>query len=286
MKTEPVPKRTRPFVLIGILAAAAALVMVLLMVLRSETTFEFQLRDSVSHSAVWDATVTLQDRYLRSFYQSDNGIKTLRFRSLRPGDAVVEVSAPAYQGVSVPVRLGRGKNRLDEPIDLAGLYIPGLSRFVISETHVEGEPWARLLPIDDSGPAIAQYPAVDLWIGARISVQLSDGVASRERSVSGAGRGQTRFAGELEWIWDSSPTALAKYRARLPVAAFAAEDASFYVIDYLIIVPKSLETEREAIEEIATEAWTLTGPVELTNYLDQFSEFDYYISTNWNVGWP
>ena len=96
-------RRTR--ILLGIsavvlLAAAAAILGALL---TRDTVLELRVRDAVSHRWVWDLTLRLQDRELRSFYQSDTALRTFRFTHLRPGPATLQLSAPDYQALSVPV---------------------------------------------------------------------------------------------------------------------------------------------------------------------------------------
>ena len=134
-----------------------------------QTTVEFRIRDRVTGGPVWNATVTLQDRFLRAWYAGEGD--ALVFARLDPGEAVLEVSAPDYQSRKVPVTLRRGGNRIEEPIDMTGLRIPGLSRFMVSEDASGPELYATFWPLTSEGPAVVNHPALDLWIGARISAQ-------------------------------------------------------------------------------------------------------------------
>ena len=239
-----------------------------------ETTLEFRIRDRVTGGAVWNATVTLQDRFLRTWYAGDGD--TLVFSRLRPGEATLEVSAPDYQSVSVPVTLRRGSNRIDEPIAVTGLQIPGLSRFMVSEDPSGSELHATFWPLTSQGPAVVNHPALDLWIGARISTQLA-----------GATRGETLFAGEIEWIWDQSGKALARYRARIPLEQIEARGGAPLVIDYLVIVPDPLAIERDEVAAIVTAAWTDREPASLPAYLARYADrFDFYLHTSWNLRRP
>ena len=254
----------------GAVAALAALVSAA----PFETTLEFRIRDRVTRGAVWNVTVTLQDRFLRSWYAGDGD--TLVFTRLRPGEATLEVSAPDYRSASVPVTLRRGRNRLDEPIDMTGLQIPGLSRFMVSEDLSESELHATLWPLTSQGPAVVNHPALDLWIGARISTQLPGPI-----------RGETLFAGEIEWSWDQSRKALARYRARLPLEQIEARGGTPLVIDYLVIVPDPLAIERDEVAAIVTAARTDREPASLPAYLARYADrFDFYLHTSWNLRRP
>lgn len=262
-------------------AAACAAAVALVAALPFEATLEFRIRDRVSRGAVWNATVTIRDRFLRTYYAG--GADSLRFSRLAPGKATLEVSAPNYQPVSVPVTLRRGRNRLAEPIDVTGLRIPGLAHFIVSEDLSGAAPQATIWPLSEQGPAVVNHPALDLWIGARISTQLARGQA--------AARGAPLFAGELEWSWDHSPDALARYRARLPPEVLERGGARRFVIDYLLIVPDPLAIERAEVAAIVAAAWADSGasgdPASLRTYLARYADrFDFYVHTSWNLSRP
>ena len=260
-------------------AGAAVAVAVLVSAAPFETTLEFRIRDRVTRGAVWNATVTLQDRFQRTWYAGDGD--TLVFARLHPGEATLEVSAPDYRSVSVPVTLRRGRNRIDEPIDMTGLQIPGLSRFMVSEDLSGPDLHATFWPLTSQGPAVVNHPALDLWIGARISSQMP-----------GPTRGETLFAGEIEWRWDPSRKALARYRARIPLEQIEDRGAEagvidHVVIDYLVIVPDPLAIERDEVAAIVTAAWTDGAPASLPAYLARYADrFDFYLHTSWNLRRP
>ena len=268
----------RRFSLAVAIAVAAAGTVAALVALRSappfETTLEFRIRDRVSGGPVWDATVTIQDRFLRTWYAGT--AEPLVFTRLAPGPAVLEVTAPDYQSMKVPIELQRGRNQIDEPIDLVGLQIPGLSHFMVTEDVSEGDLHATFWPLSSEGPAVVNHPALNLWIGARISSQLS-----------GATRGETLFAGEVEWNWDPAPKALARYRARIPLEPIEDRGAAPLVIDYLVIVPDPLAIERNEVAAIVTAAWTDREPASLPAYLARYADrFDFYFHTSWNLSRP
>lgn len=274
------PRRRRiPRVaVIGAAAAAIAAAAGLLAAVPFETTLEFRIRDRVSRGAVWNATVTIRDRFLRAYHAG--GGDSLVFSRLAPGAATLTVSAPNYQTVSVPVTLRRGRNRIAEPIEVIGLKIPELARFIVSEELSGAPPQATIWPLSKEGPAVVNHPALDLWIGARISTQPAGGQA--------AARGETLFAGELEWSWDHSPDALARYRARLPLEAIAQAGAGRFAIDYLLIVPDPLAIERGEVAAIVAAAWTASvDPAALRTYLTRYADrFDFYVHTSRNLSRP
>ena len=255
-------------------AGAVAALVALLSAAPFETTVEFRIRDRVSTGAVWNATVTLQDRFLRTYYAGDGD--PLVFARLDPGETTLEVSAPDYQSRKVPITLRRGRNRIDEPIDMTGLRIPDVSHFIVSEDLSGSDLHATFWPLSSQRPAVVNHPALDLWIGARISAQLS-----------GATRGETLFAGEIEWSWDPSRKALARYRARIPLEEIEDRGAAPLVIDYLVIVPDPLAIERDEVAAIVTAAWTDREPASLPAYLARYADrFDFYFHTSWNLSRP
>lgn len=273
------------FVIVTAAAGAAVALVALLSLSPFETTLEFRIRDRVSRGAVWNATVTLQDRFLRTYYAGDGD--PLVFARLAPGEATLEVSAPDYQPMSVPVTLRRGRNRIDEPIDMSGLRIPDLAHFIVSEELSGADPYATIWPISNQGPAVVNHPALDLWIGVRISTQLAGGRVATAASSAGVTRGETLFSGEIEWSWDPSPKALSRYRARIPLEQIEESGADLFVIDYLVIVPDPLAIERDEVAAIVTAAWADLEPTALAPYLAQYGDrFDFFIHSSWNLSRP
>ena len=115
------------------------------------------------------------------------------FTRLQPGPATLEISAPSYVAQTIPVTLKRGANRLAEPVELVGYEIPDLVQWIIFENHAGNDIVQELRPVSSAGPAVINHPAMDLWIGARISVQVKDGVPVREETDTGAARGEELF---------------------------------------------------------------------------------------------
>ena len=94
--------RRRISFVVAIAAAAVGTVAVLAALVSDppfETTLEFRIRDRVSGGPVWDATVTIQDRFLRTYYAGAGD--PLVFTRLAPGPAVLEgcrTRLPAHRG--------------------------------------------------------------------------------------------------------------------------------------------------------------------------------------------
>lgn len=249
-----------------------------------DTTLEFQIRDRVSKNWVWDATMTLQNRTIRGYFQSDRGPRDFRFTHLEPGDWTLEVSAPAYESVSVPVTLKRGRNRIEDPIDMMGLEIPSLKDFVIFEELTGEDIICEIRTIGMDDRAVLNHPCLDIWIGARVTVQMKNGLIVQIPTEEGSFRGEELFRGKIEWEWDPRLETVFRYSARIPGARIKNHEAPFRVIDYLLIVPNPKATNAEEIEKIVHEAWDLTTLDFISTVLDQYADtFTYYIHSSWNV---
>ncbi|MBN1835946.1 MAG: hypothetical protein JW820_08845 [Spirochaetales bacterium] len=250
-----------------------------------ETTLEFQARDAVSKAWVWDASFRLQGRIIRAYYQSDRGPIPLRFTGLKSGEAALELSAPSYVPVTLPVTLRRGENRLEEPIELVGYEIPGLARFILFEEREGNDVVQEIRPVSQEGPAVLNHPCLDLWIGARITVQIRDGLPVQEETEEGSERGEELYKGVLEWEFDPLPETTFRYSSRIPGAQIAPNRDPYWVIDYLIVVPDPREISREEIEAIMEKAWALP-PEQIEGYLKPYAErgvLTPYVFTSWNV---
>ena len=275
-------------VLIAVLAGAAVLAVAAagyLAANRPDTTYEFVVRDAVSKNWVWDATFRLQGRVIRSHFQSDRGPRPQRFTRLEPGAATLEVSAPSYVARTVAVTLRRGANRRAEPIELLGYEIPDLAEWVIFEERAGNDLVQELRPVSSAGPAVVNHPALDLWLGARISVQVIDGVPVREETAAGASRGRELYRGRLRWQWDAAPETTFRYRASIPGSEIEANADPYWVIDYLIVVPDPTAADSREIARIMEPIWDLP-PAALAAHLaphEQAGILTAYRFTSWNV---
>jgi len=221
----------------------------------SDTSLLFLVQDSTSGAAVWDLAARVQDRELRSFYQTDAGPVPQRLTHLAPGKATLEVTAPGYQALSIPLTLRPGRNRLADPIRLAGKEIPGLAAFSAFESVKDGDIVVQLRALDASGTAIVHHPCLDLWIGCVVSEEVAGGVPVTGEGSTAAVRGAVLFRGAVPWSWDTRPETLFRYSAR--VAASDMRDAAslYRVIDYLVVVPDPERISRTEIDSALAAAW-------------------------------
>ena len=268
-----------------IVALAAVAVGVYLFMNPVQTTLELEVRDAVSKAWVWDASIRLQRRIIRAYYQSDRGPIPFVFSGLKPGQAELEVSAPAYVPVTIPVALKRGENRLEEPIDMVGYEIPGLARFIVFEEREGNDLIQEIRPVSKDGPAVLNHPCLDLWIGARITVQMKDGLPVQEETEEGSVRGEELYKGVLKWQFDPLPETTFRYSSRIPGSQIKPDKNPYWVIDYLIVVPDPRKTSREEIEAIMEKAWALP-PEAIEEYLKPYEQDGVLtpdIFTSWNV---
>ena len=275
-------------VLIPMLAIVAVLAVAAVVYVATnppDTTYEFSVRDAVSENWVWDATFRLQGRVIRSHLQSDRGPRPQVFTKLAPGAATLEISAPSYVAQTVAVALKRGANRLAEPIELVGYELPDLSGWVIFEQREGNDLVQELRPVSSAGPAVVNHPALDLWIGARISVQVIDGAPAREETEAGAARGEELYRGKLQWQWDAAPETVFRYSGSIPGAEIKANADPYWVIDYLIVVPSPTATESAEIDRIMEQIWDLP-PEAIAAHLEPYENagtLTSYRFTSWNV---
>ncbi len=263
--------------LIAVFCTAAALIVFL--ALRGEgNTLTFSLFDTNSKAWVWDAEILLQNRKIKAYYQSDNPPKEYEFTRLETGTYSLQIEAPYYESFSVDIDIRRGENRIPAPIELTGLEIPDLQRFVIFEEKSGSSYQLEIRPIGSDGKAVQNHPCIDLWIGIRVAERL-------ESAEDGDyARGRVLYQGQLDWRWLSRPETVFRYAADLPFDWISESESRSFVIDYLIIVPHPLETEGEEIDSIMAEAPSLRDAAALTEFLDERSGlFDYYFFTSPDV---
>ena len=279
-------KTRRVLIPVLIIAAIVAVAVVVYVTMNpGDTTYEFVVRDAVSKDWIWDATFSLQGRLIRSHFQSDRGPLPQVFTHLKPGEATLEVSAPYYVPQSVQVSLKRGENLRDEPIDLVGYEIPDLVKWIIFEDRVGNDIVQEIRPVSSQGPAVLNHPCLDLWIGARISVQVYDGLPAQEETEEGSVRGEQLYKGVLDWQWDATPETTFRYSSSIPGSQIKANSDPYWVIDYLIVVPDPRKASREEIDRIMEEAWDLS-PEAIQAYLEPYKNeglLTPYVFTSWNV---
>lgn len=265
-----------------VIVAAAFIVYVLPDFLTAKLTI--RVEDAVSHSWVWDAKITIDNSEMRTFYQSDHGPTDLTFTGLPLGRAILKVTAPNYVTREIPVRLHRGGNRLDAPIELVGYRIPGLDHFAMIEGNSPDAITVQVRPVGKSGIALEHYPCIDLWIGALVSVETRNGKAVLVSSDTTSTRGQPFFRGRIRWKWNSNIADSFRYSASIPYSDLGS--APYLVIDYLVIVPDPRKISAAEVDSMMAKAPDISNMKELTTYLDgqrSGDRFRYYFSTSWNV---
>jgi heme/copper-type cytochrome/quinol oxidase subunit 2 len=268
-----------------ILVIAAVAVVVYVSMNPVDTTLEFEVRDAVSKGWIWDATFSVENRVIRSHFQSDRGPLPQVFTHLEPGEATLEIKARSYVSQTLTVNLKRGENRLAEPIGLVGYEIPDLTKWIIFEDRVGNDLVQEIRPVSSEGPAVLNHPCLDLWIGARISVQVYNGLPAQEETEEGSERGEELYKGILDWEWDGVPETTFRYSSFIPGSQITANNDPYWVIDYLIVVPDPREITREELDQIMEKAWDLP-PTAIQTYLEPYAEegkLTPYLFTSWNV---
>ncbi len=250
-----------------------------------ETTLRFRVVDSVSGGWVWNATLTLQDREMHEFYQADHGAADLEFTHLKPGNATLEIVAPAYEPQKIPVRLKRGRNTLPGPVRMKGLEIPTLDHFIIVDKRDQGQLYLEVRPVGTDGKAVLNHPCLDIWIGSLISAQVKGGKYTEKAEDTGSERGEPLFAGKLDWTWDGTPETSFRYTVPVPLDKLRSSPAQYWVIDTLVAVPKPGAITRQELDAIMGKVFQFRDPKEISAYLDQYKDrFTYYLPpTSWNV---
>ncbi len=276
-------KAVIPLAVVVVLAAVAVAVYAAMNPV--QTTLEFLARDAVSKAWVYDATFRLEGREIRSYFQSDQGAVPQRFTHLKPGKATLELSAPDYQSVSRELVLKRGRNRLSEPIDMVGLEIPNLKSFIMFEDLAGKDIQVQIRPVSTAGPAVVNHPCIDLWIGARVTVQMKGGLPVQAETEQGSVRGEELFRGKIDWKFDPYPETVFRYSALIPGAKIKPTTAPYWVVDYLVVLPNPLAIGKEELESIMDNAMKLK-PDAVEAYLKPYAEqkkLRVEVFTSWNV---
>lgn len=252
-----------------------------------DTTLEFTARDAVSKDFIWDAEFILQDRLIHAFYQSDQGTRTYTFTNLKPGESELVLKAPSYQKVTLPITLKRGKNVIEEPVELMAYEIPTLDYFYIFEEYQGRDLIMELHPVGTDGTAVTNHPCVDIRIGAVVYEQVLNGEPVTEETKSGAQRGRELFMGIIPWEYDALPETIFRYSGRLKAQRIAESQAPYWVIDYLIVVPDSRKITSEEVDALIEQGAATGDMEEFSALLDKEEErLDYFYFTNWNVERP
>ena len=271
--------RTWIALVVVILALGVTALVVFLTTQSFQTSLEFTVRDAVSKEWVYDSTIKLQNSVIQGYFGKD-----YTFTLLKPGETTLSISAASYVAKEVPVKIKRGKNVLEEPIDIVGYEIPTLSHFIVIEDVEDGELVTEVRPVGEDTKAVVNHPCLDLRILLLISTQMYKGRITRTDTETGSTRGEELYRGEVEWRWDSSPNTVFRYTVPIPVKKMKQSDASIWVIDYLILVPDNRNVTAEEMDKIVQEIGGIADPELLTAKLDTYQgKLKYYLNESWNV---
>jgi hypothetical protein len=277
----------RRIIVASSVAAAMILTATVLWLLRSgeEAQLEFRVCDAVSKRWVWGATMTLQDRLVRGYYQSDTGLLPYRFTGLKPGACKLNVSAEEYIPVSVPVTLKRGINTIAKPIELVGIRIPGLSKFIAFEDAQGEDIVTELRPVGEDGKAVTNHPCLDIWVGCRVFAETASEAPAKAGNRTGGVRGEELFDGPLHWEWDASPETTFRYHVTIPGTKLKASPSPFLVIDYLILVPDPAVISDDEFRALASKV-SLRGDLGATGaaFSREHPGIECFSVTSENVG--
>jgi hypothetical protein len=165
------------------------------------------------------------------------------------------------------------------------LEIPNLKEFLMVEEPSGRDLRVEIRPVSNAGSAVINHPCLNLWIGARMTVQLRNGLPAQQETETNASRGEELFRGRLEWEFDPYPETVFRYRAIIPGARLKSSTAPYRVVDYLVVLPNPLRVSAPEFEGIMNEAWSLK-PEMVEGYLRSFQEqgkLRAEVSTSWNV---
>ncbi|RKX84476.1 MAG: hypothetical protein DRP57_05795 [Spirochaetes bacterium] len=243
-----------------------------------DTTLKFNVTDAVSKEWVWNSKIQLEGRIIEGFFQKD-----FTFTHLRPGKAVLKIEAPSYTGKSINLNLKKGENIVDKPIYLKGYEIPGLDHFVIFTSKVEKGIKLEIRPVGKDKKAVINHPCLNIKIVTRVSEQIKNGAYVSEPTDSGSERGKELYRGEIKWNWDSTPETIFRYSAVVPVSGVRKSKASYWVLDYLLIVPDSRKIEDKELEGMVRKILSMKSIKEMTDFLDGYKgKIKYFTDTTWN----
>ena len=250
-----------------------------------DTTLDFLVRDSVSKNWVWDSTITFQNRIIRGYFQSDSGPVNYSFTHLQPGEYQLEIKAPSYESVSIPITIKKGENIVKKPIDLIAYEIPNLNNFIIFENYEGNDIVQDIRPVEPNGIAILNHPCMNLQIASIVSVEMKGGLPVKEKTESKSERGGVLFKGKIDWSWDPMPETIFRYSSRIPGSKIKACSVPFLVIDYLILIPDPRKITDRELKEILIQTLQLESLDELQLFLEINAKdrFHYYFVTSWNV---
>ncbi|WP_422479081.1 hypothetical protein [Pleomorphochaeta sp. DL1XJH-081] len=221
----------------------------------------------------------IQNKELHGYFQSDDSLINYQFTDLRPGDTQLIISAPNYETITIPLKLERGVNRIEKPISLKGLTIPGLDGFYVFENE-EADGWSLTIrPVTEDNRAISLHPTIDIWIGAKISKW--DPLLAR--TIGNLDKQPILYSGNIPWKWDAYPETQFRYTSFIPFDVLPEDSGKTYVIEYLILVPNLLEIDYEEFHALTKEIPSMDTSTA-KSYLESLgTRVSYYADISWDV---
>jgi hypothetical protein len=258
-------------------------ILVFIFTTRFDTTLEFKISDKVSKAWVWNAEIKLENRFMKSYYQSDRGLIAYTFTHLKPGSSNIEIQAPSYENTTIPVKIGWGKNTIKTPIELTGYEIPGIAEVFVYKDRESDKLLLNPRAIDKDGKGIGRHPCLDMWFGIKISVQVKNGVMVREPVETGSERGEELFRGKLDWEWDSNPDTYYRYISSLDKSRVKKNNAPYNVYDYIVAFRDPRKISKQEMDEKLDKTIQMNDPVQVKQLLDGFGDkIIYFLISDWN----
>jgi hypothetical protein len=276
-------KKTYIYIISAIILFCILAVVILFITIKQDTTLSFYIMDAVSEGWVWDAKVSIQDKYMKLYYQSNSCHEMQVFTGLEPGEAMLTVSAPYYRQQRIPVTLKSGKNSIKEPVRMMGYEIPDVKELFVYREVVDGKLFLNPRPINTEGMGIGEHPCLDMLFYLRISVQVSNGIPVLEPVDEGSERGEELFLGKLEWEWDSHPDTYYRYSLEVPTEKIKKHNAPYRIFDYIIIFPHLQRITKEELEYEMEKAIYTDEFEDIKKVLDELGDrIMYFISSSLN----
>jgi hypothetical protein len=254
---------------------------IILLIKTGETTLSFAVRDANSGAWVWDTEITLQDKIMKTYYQSSDGKGEFLFTHLTPGPNEMIVDAPSYIPETVPLNLKRGENRFNDIIYLQGYEIPGLDRFLIFETFSERGVELEIRPINGSGSTIYHHPFLEIFIGAHITALEEQTTITGEKRIM---RGEILFSGLLDVHYSTEVGQRFQYDVHIPRDRILTDRSNEWIIDYVILVPDPRIADSAIVAESLEGADFTSFDSVLQELHHNYSDgIDSYVYTSWAV---
>jgi len=253
-----------------------------------DTTLEFRLQDVNSKANVWDVNITLHDRIIYSYFDIVH-----KFSNLKPGEYIMQITAPYYLTKTVPLKINSGANIIEDPIDLIGYEIPNLDGFYLFQEQIPAGLKMEIRPQqivkgnngenEPNYQKIVNHPCLDIKIGIRLCEQLKQGVFVQEITKTGCARGEELFSGVLKWEWDANPQTTYRYSVLIPKEKIKKTKAQYWVIDLLILVPNPQRISEQELYTILEGVKDITDVEELDTYFKPYEKkLKYFYESFWN----